>query len=226
MKHSKEKLIIDYLDVCLFLGRKPKKNEHSINGLASQNTYRRYGISISDDWFDELVYSVIPKKCKECSTEIPRNHRKRTFCNRSCAAAYNNNKKRRGSKIKECLNCKKPLSNSRKKYCDNHCQQRHTFIVKYEKWKSGSNEFTASMCKKFLIHENGYQCEKCGISEWMGEYLTLELDHVSGDSEDNSDGNVRLLCPNCHSQTDTYKAKNIGNGRYFRKLRYKEGKSY
>ena len=54
----------------------------------------------------------------------------------------------------------------------------------------------------------------------------MELEHKDGNSSNNSLDNVCLLCPNCHSQTDTYKNKNKGNGRHYRRLRYSEGKSY
>jgi 5-methylcytosine-specific restriction endonuclease McrA len=71
----------------------------------------------------------------------------------------------------------------------------------------------ASTIKKVLIERYGYSCMKCGISEWMNEPISLQLDHVNGLSNNNLPDNVRLLCPNCHSQTPTYGAKNKGNGR-------------
>ena len=48
------------------------------------------------------------------------------------------------------------------------------------------------------------RCEACGITEWRGERLTLELDHINGEPTDNRLENLRILCPNCHSQTDTW----------------------
>lgn len=48
------------------------------------------------------------------------------------------------------------------------------------------------------------RCQICGISEWLGKPLTLHLDHINGIHDDNRLTNLRFLCPNCHSQTDTY----------------------
>ena len=60
-----------------------------------------------------------------------------------------------------------------------------------------------------LINE-GYLEPTCAICErnfWIGETIPLQLDHISGNSEDNSLENLRLLCPNCHAQTPQYRLK-------------------
>jgi hypothetical protein len=55
------------------------------------------------------------------------------------------------------------------------------------------------------------RCEGCGLSdEWLGRKLTLEIDHINGHHNDNRPENVRFLCPNCHSQTETFCSRNIG----------------
>lgn len=56
--------------------------------------------------------------------------------------------------------------------------------------------------------------------------LALVLDHIDGNPDNNHRDNLRLVCPNCDSQLPTFKSRNRGNGRSFRRQRYHEGKSY
>ncbi len=69
--------------------------------------------------------------------------------------------------------------------------------------------------RKRLIKEGwkGARCEVCKLEEWMGASISLELDHINGDRFDNRIENLRILCPNCHAQTDTYRGKNKSRGR-------------
>ncbi len=53
-----------------------------------------------------------------------------------------------------------------------------------------------------------HQCECCGITEWRGQPTPIELDHINGINYDNRLENLRLLCPNCHAQTSTYRGRN------------------
>jgi RNA polymerase subunit RPABC4/transcription elongation factor Spt4 len=62
--------------------------------------------------------------------------------------------------------------------------------------------------RKLIFEEQEKACRKCKLKEWLGKPITLELEHIDGNRENNTRKNLELLCPNCHSQTSTYKSKN------------------
>lgn len=68
---------------------------------------------------------------------------------------------------------------------------------------------TYSLLKR--LFSNGIKekkCERCGLTDWMGEPISLQLHHNDGNRDNNSLENLSVLCPNCHSQTDSYAGKN------------------
>lgn len=67
-----------------------------------------------------------------------------------------------------------------------------------------------TVLRSYIIRNNllPYRCAICGAIEWQGKTLSLELDHINGENNDNRIENLRFLCPNCHSQTTTYGARN------------------
>ena len=77
-------------------------------------------------------------------------------------------------------------------------------------------QYPTSKLSKRLVKEGykEYVCEECGISDWNNKPISLELDHIDGVRYNHKLENLRLLCPNCHSQTDTFKSKNIKNKNY------------
>ena len=68
------------------------------------------------------------------------------------------------------------------------------------------SEYNRTKLKERLINEGlkEYKCECCGITEWNGKPISLQLHHLNGIHNDNRLSNLQLLCPNCHSQTDNY----------------------
>ncbi len=61
--------------------------------------------------------------------------------------------------------------------------------------------------KKRLLKERGCSCESCGLHTWMDKPIPLELEHVDGNNRNNSKDNLKLLCPNCHALTPTWRRK-------------------
>lgn len=71
--------------------------------------------------------------------------------------------------------------------------------------KSFDNLTRPSAIKTRLIKELGHQCRKCERTTWNDLPITLELEHIDGNNRNNSRENLTLLCPNCHSQTPTWR---------------------
>ena len=63
--------------------------------------------------------------------------------------------------------------------------------------------------RKDIIFERGLCCENCGLKEWLGKPLRIELHHIDGDRTNNDKSNLILLCPNCHSQTENFRKHKV-----------------
>ncbi len=120
-----------------------------------------------------------------------------------------------------CLFCRNEIEGRGTKYCSNLCQQTFQRFRKVLKGVANNRSL-----KIYLLAIRGKRCAVCKFSEWMGKPIPLELDHINGNSDDNTYDNIRLICCNCHALTPTFKAKNRGKGRHYRRERYAAGKSY
>lgn len=161
------------------------------------------------------------KNCLNCNIEIKTTIKEdKKFCSHSCSAIFNNKKREIIKNI--CLNCKDEI-NKKQKFCSVKCQ--HTFDMNK---RVSENRASSKTVKRYLIDLHGDKCMECGWSEinTISGKVPIELEHIDGNSENNILENLKLLCPNCHSLTPTYRALNSGNGRHKRMERYKEGKSY
>jgi len=78
------------------------------------------------------------------------------------------------------------------------------------------NDIDRGVIKRAIIRDDliPYKCAVCGIVEWNGQQLSLHLDHINGVNNDNQLENLRFLCPNCHSLTDTYCGKQLRGNVY------------
>jgi hypothetical protein len=148
-------------------------------------------------------------KCIHCNKET----KNPKYCGRSCAAIANNKKfpkRNLQHQFRNCLFCAKELYHP-KIYCDNKCQRSYKFAAETLPNFLRGNLTTVS-AKKCIIHLNGNLCQICGnVGTHNNKPLTLQLDHIDGNSDNNNPDNLRLLCPNCHTQTITYTGRNIKN---------------
>jgi hypothetical protein len=69
------------------------------------------------------------------------------------------------------------------------------------------DQFSRVQRRTKVMEEQSGVCLHCGINEWAGQKIVLELDHINGNHDDNARSNLRMLCPNCHSLTPTHRNK-------------------
>ena len=104
---------------------------------------------------------------------------------------------------------------------------KHNEAVK--RWKDGEyvangvySKFTApDFIKQYMLEKAGYKCEICGfdkVNPFTGKTI-LQIHHIDGNSENNNEDNLQVLCPNCHAMTDNFGSRNKnasqGRSRYF-----------
>ena len=118
-------------------------------------------------------------------------------------------------KTYNCIQCGKESLWGRSKvnkYCSNACQGLFTRLNTTKPRIFEGLVKDPKTLKNFLIQEVGEICTECGQEPiWNNKPLVLHLDHIDGNSDNNFPENLRLLCPNCHTQTDTYSSKGMGN---------------
>ncbi len=186
---------------------------------AEYNAYKRKMRALT-----RWEYEANPTYCLNCGKKIDYEEREKRFCNSSCATSHNNRGVQRNGfrGIKLCP-CGNPVSARQNKWCD-ECIEKKAYNQKtFEQLK------TDKVRREWLLRERGHRCEMCGNTEWLGYPITIELDHIDGNADNNAKENLRLLCPNCHSLTPFWKGRVKGKegGRYEkRRKRYADGETW
>lgn len=255
MKTTREEAEASLIRFIIENNRYPSKRDcRYTEWLYSTQTYQRIlgprdKLTLLEDYGKDINKEKLFKPCEQCGKDISDKPSTNRFCGSSCSATYNNLRKpRRPRKVEEekpfkftlrktkvlkvrlsanCIHCQQELVDTQSLYCSLQCMADFRFKTSLELWLSTGKAVGGNKAiRKYITHLDGYKCSCCGLSDWNDKPITLEVEHISGDSTDDSRENVCLICPNCHSQTSTYKGKNRGKGRHWRTQRYYDDKSY
>jgi len=110
-------------------------------------------------------------------------------------------------------------------FCSTNCANKFRGESRYKYFLDHPEDFQREMplanIKKYILEEQNHRCDICGMKdEWNGKRLVFILDHIDGRATHNVRNNLRLICPNCESQLDTYKSKNKNSDRTYHKKYY------
>lgn len=153
------------------------------------------------------------EKCKYCKTKDAIKYSKYSngkFCSKECARGYSTKEKRKeiNEKISKYFKGYKfpsrhfsdekwnEINEKRKKNWDDKILSSNYSDLSFERLK-----------KRIVIEQKG-KCNRCKLDKWLGVDITLELEHIDGNHNNNDRVNLEALCPNCHSLTPTWRGRN------------------
>lgn len=169
------------------------------------------------------LYEKIPVKkvCKNemCQESFITLSKNKFFCNRKC---YNDWSRRnlpkdisRQSICPKCSGEKAPYSiHCKFCYIEEKVQAKINTWLSGE-WRGGSDIKLSNAVRKYLLEQAKYACSKCGFNTLhpVDNQTVLEINHIDGNGENHKPENLEVICPNCHSLTPNYRARNLGQGR-------------
>jgi DNA-directed RNA polymerase subunit RPC12/RpoP len=162
---------------------------------------------------------TIDKICPVCSASFKdreNTKRPKITCSRNCSNRMFVRRKTNRPKTFSCIVCDKIVATrggkTYNKYCSYTCARIGIKNTTEKRFENGEINQRHTL-RKLLANKRGYKCNHCNISVWNKKPITLQVNHIDGNCTNNLPSNLELICPNCHSQTDTFGAKNKGNGR-------------
>jgi predicted nucleic acid-binding Zn ribbon protein len=194
-----------------------ESRQRSIDAIQRGWINKRANNKIKED-----EYYKNPNLCIQCGKPIFYDRRKNKYCSQSCVGLAMSFKFNKNHKPKKhfCIFCGKKIDRHSFKYCSFKCQSLFRLKEVAKKIECGENVSSSSL-RKYLMLKYDSKCQKCGwgVQNPTSGTVCLDMHHADGNANNNVLSNVEILCPNCHSLTDTYKrvGKNRKSSRINRK---------
>lgn len=152
------------------------------------------------------------KQCKYCQLSFSTTDKRKRYCNSKCFGATR-------KVIRNCQQCNGNLLKSQNKFCSRTCAGQFRSLEIVKDWQQGkasgsdSNGQLREPLRRFLLEEAEWKCTRCswGVPNPVTGKPILTIDHIDGNWSNNTVENLRVLCYNCHTLTETFGALNIGN---------------
>jgi predicted nuclease with TOPRIM domain len=153
-------------------------------------------------------------KCKKCNKEHDGSFGSGNYCSRACANSRIRTEEVK-NKISEGVKASEQfIQGSKQRYVDyQELGKKLKEIADSKILEADYNTLSYERLKKRIVLEQNQKCNHCGIDEWNGSIIGLELEHIDGNHNNNKRENLEAICPNCHSQTSTWRGRNKTNKR-------------
>lgn len=157
------------------------------------------------------------ENCKKCGKEFEPQKGLKSYCSLSCRNSRERSeetKRKIGEGVLKSERFWESLKNK-----ERYINYKNIAAKVKETWNKkilDADYETLSFCRlrKRIVLEQNNKCNHCGIDSWNGKPIVLELEHKDGNNSNNQRENLEAICPNCHSQTDTWRGKNKRNNKH------------
>lgn len=152
----------------------------------------------------------------ECGRAVFSREPKAKYCSLKCAHARHKKNRRHVF----CIACGLEVASDKRLFCSRRCHKRHQFNERARLLESGAYKVynCNNFIRKYLTFRLGECCSRCkwNVKHPLTGRVPVEVEHIDGDWNNNALESLTLLCPNCHSLTNTYRGLNRGRGRAHR----------
>jgi hypothetical protein len=158
--------------------------------------------------------------CENCKKSHDGSYGSGRFCNSKCARGFSTKGRRKeiSNKVSKTLKGRSFGGAQIQKGTEAHAKWKKKFEETWQRKRKDKRknlienvnfeDWPREYIIEYLYGEQDGTCRRCENTHWQGELITLELEHIDGNNRNNKRENVEMLCPNCHSLTDTWRGRN------------------